>query len=555
MSLAEEFALQQQQDSSLSQQFVQQQQQAQPITNTSAFSAEFERAGEPAPFLTFAQSVGLEPRTIESAKQTIRDRQLNQLLGDAPLEEQSDVALDLLPIAKIAGGVAGLAALGLGARAIRGRTKAPIDILSGKITPEARNLSDLVGLAPEEVLDLTKGINPQQQARVIAEQSGTKGQGVLKQAISESDINRIAFGESLQERGKQLQDVVGAKHLEGTADAVGEQFDALRTSITNSDIVGNRVPLDTSGMQRDLESLRNQFGGSPIEGKIQGTINRLATEPMNTVDDAVDMYRDLNYWQGKTKRVKDKNKIQAMKNRLKTYVSDNGSESTIQLFDEANKSYRRLKTQEDLVSLIDGAMDKRGIVDWTKLTKDLKKNKLSSPEADAALDLAKEYDKKFGTLDRDLSVQMVTKGEGEVSSIAETGTGFLQRLGVKNVMNTFLDALPTDVGKTRRIQKDIAKAIRDSNTPEEVLAKVSGSEFTPDSVRQLTKKASNAKTQPIQSIDETVPERAESLIGLGLKPTRPIRQTATQTGDTPLSNLITGTQPSTQTELSRRLGL
>ena len=349
----------------------------------------------------------------------------------------------------------------------------PTTVAKGKLTSETENLLEFAGIkkGSDEYKDLANQalqVDPDDQARIVAEQLGADDLGFKTQALrgAEDEVRRD-YAKVMAERTSEVSHAIGLDDFPAIKETTQAQYDTMREVAKNVSL-GKYYNVNT--IADKLKAGKNAFLNTPAEGRVDKLIAKIEDMPSMALDDVIDIRQAINYEYGKTTDKYAKRMLTELKADVDTFMKDAElPPSVFQMVEDSTKSYHRMKSQEEIMGYMEKAQVSLGkgslygeitITDWNKLNEILKKEGVSKIVQDEA-ELFGEMAKKYGGSEKELLQKSRPAGEAENigAIIAESPEGFARTSLTQRAIETIQRWMPVgDKGKKLRIQK----AIRDS---------------------------------------------------------------------------------------------
>ena len=443
--------------------------------------AEINTMGMDYPERSFSDVLTGKYGTPEELQAKVVDDYLAKKFNDKGIEDVSDILLDVVPMFA-------------GIKLAKNVGKGAIDLSQADNLRDAPKsveyLRDLImkhnpDVKTSDVDKILKDVPRKDQARVLAEQGGNPTSGLFKQAVQTSEEAISGEIRTLTDRSRALEKVSGSQTVEEVSKTVGEEFENMRKLVKETSIDPN-ASFNGEELKSTITELGNIADNELAKKRITSLLSRMEKTDL-TVDDALDIRRRVNYELGKAQG-SDYDQWEAVKEEVDSFITDNSSPKMKELIDLSNESYKRMKNQEELNTLIAkntnknsaGTIGESGGVNWVQLKKDIKDNKLESPEVDAVVDMVDDFSKKFGDNDFKYSNAISPKGAaGETATLAGTAEGIITARAARGIVEWVGDLFKTD----KKAVYEIAKSIKKNNDPLGLVKDIEASKNIPKDIK------------------------------------------------------------------------
>lgn len=383
-------------------------------------------------------------------------------------------------VAKVTGGIAKqIGKFGGNTIGTRGVTREASELIKRIVrdNPTTANANDLIKIARE--------VPAEHQARIISEQSGATGSGLYRQAATENDESVVAGFNAINERSKALDKVSGTGDFKKIESSTKGEFNAIRDLVDKIDVPEGTV-FNTSASKAKLEKLKGIADTDAGAKRIDSLLERMKNDDIS-LDDMLDVRQRINYEMNKAKG-SDTKLWKSVKDDVDSFVGQHVSPEVEELLKVSNKSYSRMKDQEELISLIEknksgvsrGSKYEKQGVNWNKLVADIDSAGINSPEVKPVVKLADDFKKKFGDADFK-NIDGTTKGGSpETATLAGSVEGILTARLARGFLKKVTDLFSMD----RKIVESINESLLKSSDPLDFYKKVAQSKNTPDRIRK-----------------------------------------------------------------------
>lgn len=367
------------------------------------------------------------------------------------------------------------------------------DVISPSyFSTEAKTLMDRLNIPERDAMSILEGVPKKDQAKVLAQQSGSKGAGYMAKAVSEDDATRLKYLDELTARKKAVEETAGKADFNAIKRDTENEYGAMKKYAESVEPIGEEG-YDLKGYIGLLDSMSDVARTDVSKTRIKAVSKQLEDNPINSLSDMIDLRQVINYEMKKVSGTPQAGQWKELKDNLDAYMKKVVSPEDMKIVDDSIASYARMKNQEEVLELIEksssglgkGAkVGETGAVDWNKLGKLLKDSKLDSPEVRNVVKITKDFTEKYGDMDAKLFSSSLPKGLAqEAQTLAESPHGAAQRLGVRKLVNFFLRQVTPDL----RVQHAISQSIKKSDSQAEFVLNVIKNENTPKSIKDRFK--------------------------------------------------------------------
>lgn len=331
----------------------------------------------------------------------------------------------------------------------------------------------------KEDLDYIMSVPKEDQMMAVANMGGSDTLGLIKNAVVDKATDRIALSKELNARRQALLDSVGPIDV----DAAKAKYADMIEEISKN----NHVAMDGRPILEDINFLEKFYGTTP--SKANQIVSRakaiLEDNPNMTLNDALEFRADLNYLISRASRGKEKIKLGDIKNKLDKFIGSVATPAQKAKIDDAIYTYSRTMQNRDLNEAIQKATKDNRAVDWDKLSKILEDEHLNTPEAQTALNIAKDFANKFKN-DGKLLEASTVKGSNPNAGGVLGFWGF-----VVNQLKDHL-ALWGNRAQNLKLQNAIQKTLRNSKTRLDFIENLKANKDIPDFVYKAFENAPKA---------------------------------------------------------------
>ena len=368
------------------------------------------------------------------------------------------------------------------------------------LTAETENLLEYADIkkGTDEYKDLTNQalqVDPNDQARIIAEQLGAKDLGFKSKALQGADDQtRHMYANTMADRTKEVAQATGLDDFPAIKEATQAQYDTMREVAKN---VSTGDYYNVGDIATTLKVNKNAFINTPAEARIEKLVAKIEDMPSMALDDIIDIRQSVNYEIGRTTDKNAKYMLGQINKDLTQYLKHSElPPSVFEMVESSTKSYHRMKSQEELVGYMEKAQvtlnknSKYGeitVTDWSKLEEIIKKDGLPKIMQDEVA-LMKQMSSKYS--DTEVGLIKSTRPAGEAENvgaiIAESPEGFartgLTQRAIEGI-NRWLN--PMEKGKKIRIQNSIRNSMAKGKTYSEFAENMIKDKNTPLKIRQV----------------------------------------------------------------------
>ncbi len=313
-----------------------------------------------------------------------------------------------------------------------------------------------------------KAVDVDDQVRVIAEQGGAKTEGVINQSMKfVDDQTRMEYAERLAKTRKDFAEATNLDDIEGIERATKQEYALMRDALRN---MSGNTPYDVSGLSAKLKDYAPFARNDASVNKILNMVEQIDSKPTRSLDEIMDIRQELNYEYGKTTNETAKKMLGELKANVDMYFKHSGiSPQARAMMDSSINSYNRMKSQKELVGLVDkntktlgkgSAVGEVKVVNWGQLLDDVKNSDLSGVVQDE-IKLLEDLSNKYGSTQFDRLIKTGTKGsEDIVQTLSSSVGGAAQVLGVRKLIEFLAAHIPlNNTAKLKRIQRAIASSM------------------------------------------------------------------------------------------------
>jgi len=387
---------------------------------------------------------------------------LNALDGIGKREDYDDVAKD----------AAVGAAFGAGSMALFNRLTRDV----GPLSYEAKILIDKhPELNEEDVLKALDGVPKADQAYALANMVDDDFVDFTAKSL-QTNRDKLLLKQQLADRTKLVKKTIGNvdKQVEEAKDVYSKMVDEV--AVNNPNVVKFDSMLD------DLDKLVKRYDKTP--SRALSIVNNMkadieAGNGFMDVRTALQFRKDLNYLIDKSTRYEEKKALNTLKGNVDKFISENVDSETLSTIDNAITNYRRAMNNRDFIDIMDKFVKKKA-TDWVGLKKALKKEKLSSPEVDDAIDIVKEFGEKFKN-DKQLRTAVKTKGQ-QPDAGGALSTWSYAVSEAKDALRFFGERY-----RELKVQKAILKSIRQAKSPLEAFKNMERNSVPPKLRKDMQK--------------------------------------------------------------------
>jgi hypothetical protein len=357
-------------------------------------------------------------------------------------------------------------------------------------------------LSEETAAEILKGVPRRDQAYALANymEDGDLSGFIKASVVKNKDKGLLK--QQMKGRMQGVQDVLGDTEKQ-ILDAKA-QYKEMTEMLTKD----NHNTFDFSSMMPNLENLITRYDKSP--SKALGILNNMKADielgkgTMN-VRTALEFRQDLNYLINRATRYKEKELLGQIKTGVDGFIKRNLDDAKLTQVDDAITNYSRAMNNSDFLEIMNKKnITNNSITDWVAFKNALKKEKLSSPEVDKALDIVDVLATKFKA-DGKLRSATVMKGQSDTA---------LTALGVRSwFIQKILDPLDTIFVQSTRhreltIQSEILKSIRNAKNPREMVSQITKNKNIPEAAKTVINRDLNELLQitykPNRAISNTI---------------------------------------------------
>lgn len=408
-----------------------------------------------------------------------------------------------------------------GIRGIGNKTKEGFNALKTAAPEQARDnliskiLKEEPNLTRADLMNKIKDVPIEHQARVLAEQSGTIGRGILKQAETLDDETVNAALRTVSKRTDALEKMAGKVDFDKFKISTKGAFKAMRNLVKKVDLDPN-TKFDTASVRGEVEELLRISDNPLATNRIESILKRMDSKEI-TLDDMLDVRQRINYELDKSSAA-DVDKWNFVKGKVDEFVSKHVPDSLNDVIENSNKAYHKMKEHEDLLALIkankggdaEGAeIGARAAINWTRLSEDIKNAGFKSQEIKDTLKLVDDFKAKYGTGDIETFGYKSTKGAklGE-STLAGTPKGIISARISRDIVEVLEDFFKLD----NKTIKTIADSLKKTDDPLDFYKDIASNKNNPQSIRDKFKKLFKEARDEIKNLPKYPKEKKPSQV-------------------------------------------
>jgi hypothetical protein len=377
-----------------------------------------------------------------------------------------------------------------GAKIVTKAASAIRGVKYGEMSNEAKRIMVDAGIDENDAKNILKDVPLADQAKVLAQQSGSKGYGYMRKAIGEEDASRIKYLDEMNARKKAIDETIGVEDFDKIKKNTQNEYGAMKKYA--STIVTDTDGYDLKGYSGRLRELGDLARTSTAKDDIERIAEQLDKYPLNSLEDLIDLRQVINHQAGKATTGKQRTQWKALKDDVDSYMKTTFKPDDMKIVDDSISSYSRMKSQEELIEIISSKdvtkvlgkgskVGESGAVNWANLYTKVKESGLDSPEVRNTLKVSKAFMEKFGDMDAKLFGQSLPKGDYATMNIHSTTMDSAAKvLGIRKLMNFASKHFTAD----GRLQSAISKSIEKSDTQAEFILNVIKNENTPQAVKR-----------------------------------------------------------------------
>lgn len=391
---------------------------------------------------------------------------------------------------------AGRAALAAGATAVIGKVAQKVMQVVGPLSKEAINMiNKSPNLNEGMMIEKLKGIPKEDQAYAIANMIEDDYVNFTIKSVAGSATDKLKLKQQLGGRTDIVLNTIGdaEKQVAKAKADYGSMIDMVSE--------GNQMKYGFNNMLPKIEDLIKRYDKTP--NKSLSIVNNMkadleAGNGMMDVRTALQFRQDLNYLLNKAKRYEEKAGLNTIKEGVDRFLSKNLDADKLKIVDESISKYSQAMNNSDFIELMD-KFTKKTATDWKGLKKALKKEKLSSPEVNNAVNIVEEFSKKFSN-DPQLRKGISPKGQ------AEDPGGMLGLMSY--AINKTRDTLIPFGSRAREldIQRSILGSIRRAKNPEEVFEYMRKAKVPEKLIKDLEEPLNQIAFKPGKAMEKSVTE-------------------------------------------------
>ena len=408
-------------------------------------------------------------------------------LGDVNEAGLIDTSVDVLaPTGKVIGsGISSKVSLGTdqviseilrGVQGINGQVSKGTEYLINRIVaglPEGE-----AATKSTEIVQLVSSLPEDLQAYALANMAeGKMGFDNIRKAISnakDSSNLQATLNNSLRGRGKMVLDSpLGNSDINLAQQKWSEMLSKVEQVAPQQ--------VSTESFKNSLDYVSNIYGleGTSKASQIVRQIKADTSEPLLSASQALNVRKGINELIRKapsgSREITELNNI---KSSLDSFIKSTLPKDVNDMVEETIANYARVANNSQFIEIVKKNTAQGIGTDWAKVLKDAKSDGLKSEEITHAVNIAKEFEKKF-KYDKQLSSTAVPSGVDEASG----GLLWFSTQVANNIRDVFSPIYNRTRHENLVIQNEIVKAIKQGTNVTDVITGLSRNTNIPEEVR------------------------------------------------------------------------